>query len=254
MTTLPAFFSELKRRNVLRAGVLYIGAAWALAQGIAQLGPVLGAPDWSTRWFLVAAAIGFPFWLAFAWFYEFTPSGLKRESEIAADDSIAHSTGRKLDRAIIAVLGLAVVLLLTNTFVWHRGAGLEDGSAIPARSIAVLPFDDLSPAHDRGYFATGMAEELLNALATVPGMKVAGRASSFYYAGRNADLRTIGKALNVASVLEGSVRSQGDAVRISVQLVRTADGFEVWSRTYDGDMHDIFDLQERIARAIAGQL
>jgi TolB-like protein/Flp pilus assembly protein TadD len=254
MNALPAFFSELKRRNVLRAGVLYIGATWALAQGIAQLGPVLGAPDWSTRWFLLAAAIGFPFWLAFAWFYEFTPSGLKRESEIAADDSIAHSTGRKLDRAIIAVLGLAVVLLLTNTFVWRRGAGLEDGSAVPAKSIAVLPFDDLSPAHDRGYFAAGMAEELLNALATVPGTKVAGRASSFYYAGRNADLRTIGKALNVASVLEGSVRSQGDAVRISVQLVRTTDGFEVWSQSYDGDMHDIFDLQERIARAIAGQL
>jgi TolB-like protein/Flp pilus assembly protein TadD len=254
MTPASSFIRELKRRNVLRAGVLYIGAAWALAQGIAQLGPALGAPDWSTRWFLIAACIGFPFWIAFAWFYEFTPQGLKRESEIAPDDSVAHATGRKLDRAIIAVLALAVVLLLTNTFVWHRGAGLGGGPAISARSIAVLPFDDLSPAHDRGYFSTGMAEELLNALAKVPGLKVAGRASSFYYGGRNADLRTIGKDLNVANVLQGSVRSQGDAVRISVQLVRTADGFEAWSQSYDGDMHDIFDLQERIARAITGQL
>ena len=150
MTARWPLFAELQRRNVLRAGVLYLGAAWALAQGIAQLGPALGAPDWSTRWFVIAACIGFPFWIAFAWFYEFTPQGLKRESEIAPDDSIAHSTGRKLDRAIIAVLALAVVLLLTNTFVWHRGAGLGGGPAIAARSIAVLPFDDLSPGHDHG--------------------------------------------------------------------------------------------------------
>jgi TolB-like protein len=254
MNAAASILAELKRRNVLRAGVLYIGAAWALAQGIAQLGPALGAPDWSTRWFLVAAAIGFPFWIAFSWFYEFTPEGLKRESEISPEDSIAHSTGRKLDKWIIAVLGLAVVLLLANMLVRQSPAGTAGGAAISARSIAVLPFDDLSPGHDRGYFSAGMAEELLNALAKVPGLKVAGRASSFYYGGRNADLRTIGKALNVASVLEGSVRSQGDAVRISVQLIRTTDGFEVWSQSYDGDMHDIFDLQERIARAITGQL
>jgi TolB-like protein/Tfp pilus assembly protein PilF len=251
-----AFFSELKRRNVLRAGVLYIGASWALAQGIAQLTPATGLPDVTTRWFLVAAVIGFPFWVAFAWFYEFTPQGLKRESEIAPGDSVAHSTGRKLDKWIIAVLALAVVLLLTNTFVWRKGAGLDDqaASAIPDKSIAVLPFDDLSPAHDHGYFSAGMAEELLNALAKVQGLKVAGRASSFYYGNHNADLRTIGKALDVANVLEGSVRTQGNAVRISVQLVRTGDGFEVWSQSYDGDMRNIFDVQERIARAITDHL
>src|SRR6185437_15920402 len=106
--------AELKRRNVLRAGVLYAGAVWALAQGIAQLGPPLGAPDWITRSFVIAACIGFPFWIAFAWFYEFTPQGLKRESEIAPDDSLAHATGRKLDKWIIVVLAVAVVLLLTN--------------------------------------------------------------------------------------------------------------------------------------------
>jgi len=250
------FFSELKRRNVLRAGVLYIGASWALAQGIAQLTPAIGLPDITTRWFLVAAVIGFPFWVAFAWFYEFTPQGLKRESEIAPGDSVAHSTGRKLDKWIIAVLALAVVLLLTNTFVWRKGAGLDDqaASAIPDKSIAVLPFDDLSPGHDHGYFSAGMAEELLNALAKVQGLKVAGRASSFYYGNHNADLRTIGKALDVANVLEGSVRTQGNAVRISVQLVRTGDGFEVWSQSYDGDMRNIFDVQERIARATTDHL
>ena len=251
------FWRELKRRNVLRAGVLYAGASWALAQGIAQLTPALGLPDVATRWFLIAAVIGVPFWIAFAWFYEFTPQGLKRESEIAPNDSVAHSTGRKLDKWIIAVLVIAVVLLLTNTFIWRKGAVLANDSAlanIPAKSIAVLPFEDLSPAHDHGYFSAGMAEELLNALARVQDLKVAGRASSFYYGDRNADLRTIGKALHVANVLEGSVRSQGDAVRISVQLIRTDDGFEVWSQSYDGDMHDIFNVQERIARAITDHL
>ena len=251
------FWRELKRRNVLRAGVLYAGASWALAQGIAQLTPAIGLPDVATRWFLIAAVIGVPFWIAFAWFYEFTPQGLKRESEIAPNDSVAHSTGRKLDKWIIAVLVIAVVLLLTNTFIWRKGAVLANDSAlanIPAKSIAVLPFEDLSPAHDHGYFSAGMAEELLNALARVQDLKVAGRASSFYYGGRNADLRTIGKALHVANVLEGSVRSQGDAVRISVQLIRTDDGFEVWSQSYDGDLHNIFDVQERIARAITDHL
>ena len=257
MAVRPSLFAELKRRNVLRAGVLYAGAVWAFGQGLSQFSPAIGLPDWATRWFLIAACIGFPFWIAFAWFYEFTPQGLKRESEIAPDDSIAHSTGRRLDKWIIAVLVVAVVLLLTNTFVWRKGAGLASDSALesaPAKSIAVLPFEDLSPRHDHGYFSAGMAEELLNALARVQGLKVAGRASSFYYGSRNADLRTIGKALDVANVLEGSVRSQGDAVRISVQLIRTGDGFEVWSQSYDGDMHNIFDVQERIARAIADHL
>ncbi|HJR11980.1 MAG TPA: hypothetical protein VJ823_11295, partial [Rhodanobacteraceae bacterium] len=177
-------------------------------------------------------------------------------SEIAPNDSIAHSTGRKLDKWIIAVLVVAVVLLLTNTFVWKRGAGLQDeaASAIPAKSIAVLPFEDLSPGHDHGYFSAGLAEELLNALAKVQDLKVAGRASSFYYGSHNADLRTIGKALDVANVLQGAVRTQGEAVRISVQLVRTGDGFEVWSQSYDGNLSNIFDLQERIARAITDHL
>jgi TolB-like protein len=252
-----SFLAELQRRNVLRAGVLYAGAVWALAQGLAQLLPLFGDYEWIARWFVIAGVIGFPFWIAFAWFYEFTPQGLKRESEIAPGDSVAHSTGRKLDKWIIAVLVVAVVLLLTNTFVWRRGAGLDGGGIAPdisSKSIAVLPFDDLSPAHDHGYFSAGMAEELLNALAKVQGLKVAGRASSFYYGSHNADLRTIGKALDVANVLEGSVRTQGNAVRISVQLVRTGNGFEVWSQSYDGDMRNIFDVQERIARAITDHL
>ena len=109
-----SFFGELRRRNVIRAAILYVGAVWALAQGISQLGPSVGAPEWATRWFLVAAGIGFPFWIAFSWFYEFTPEGLKRESEINPAESVTHHTGRKLDSAIIGVLTVAVVLLLTD--------------------------------------------------------------------------------------------------------------------------------------------
>ena len=262
MNDKPFFFAELKRRNMLRAALLYIGAVWAIAQGIASLTPALGAPSWLTFWFVVAAAIGFPFWLLFSWLYEFTAQGLKRESEAPPTAADTRRTGRKLDRAIIAVLVVAVALLLTNTFVWHKGAGLQSQAAgaqtvpakIPTKSVAVLPFEDLSPGHDHGYFSAGMAEELLNALEKIQGLKVAGRASSFYYGSHDADLRTIGNALNVANVLQGSVRTQNDVVRISVQLVRTGDGFEVWSQSYDGDLHNIFGVQERIARAIADHL
>ncbi|MEO6967850.1 MAG: tetratricopeptide repeat protein [Rhodanobacteraceae bacterium] len=263
MTTKLSFIAELKRRNVLRAGVLYIGAVWALAQGLAQLLPLFGDYEWIARWFVIAGIVGFPFWIAFAWFYEFTPQGLKRESEIALDDSIAHSTGRKLDKWIIVVLVVAVVLLLTNTFVWRKGAGLQPTrvsdvavalAKIPAKSVAVLPFLDLSPGHDQGYFSDGMSEEILNALAQVKDLKVAGRTSSFYYKGRNEDLRTIGKSLGVANVLEGSVRKQDDKVRITAQLIHTDDDFHLWSESYDGDLSDVFALQERIARSITDKL
>ena len=254
MSVVPAFLSELKRRNVLRAGVLYLGAAWALAQGIAQLGPALDAPDWSTRWFLVAAGIGFPFWIAFAWFYEFTPQGLKRESEIAADDSIAHSTGRKLDKWIIAVLALAVVLLLTNTFAWHRGAGLGDGPAIPAKSIAVLPFVNMSGDPRNDYFSDGITEEILDALAQVQGLKVAARTSAFAFKGKAEDLRKVGDVLGVATILEGSVQKSGDAVRITAQLIDARSGYHLWSQKYDRKLTSIFAVEDEISRAIADKL
>ena len=132
MTDRRSFLSELKRRNVLRAAVLYIGATWALAQGISQLTPALGLPEWITRWFLVAALIGFPFWIAFAWFYEFTPQGIRRESHVAPNESIAQSTARKLDFAIIGVLAIAVVLLASGYFVRRQtsGAGMDGGMGV----------------------------------------------------------------------------------------------------------------------------
>jgi TolB-like protein/Flp pilus assembly protein TadD len=144
------------------------------------------------------------------------------------------------------------VLLLANQFV--RRPNDAAATAAPAKSIAVLPFTDLSPAHDQEYFSDGMAEELLNALAKLDDLKVAGRTSSFSFKGRNEDLRTIGKALGVANILEGSLRKQGDRVRITAQLIQVSDGFHLWSETYDGDLSDVFALQERIAHAIADKL
>jgi TolB-like protein len=253
----PSFFAELKRRNVLRAGVLYAGAVWALAQGIAQLGPSFDAPDWITRWFVIAGVIGFPFWIAFAWFYEFTPSGLKRESEIDPADSIARHTSRKLNYSITGVLAVAVVLLLTNTFVLHRGVNeVASAPAIvaPPNSIAVLPFADLSVTQDQALFSEGMAEEILNALTRVKSLRVLGRSSSFRFQGKNIEPQAIGQQLGVAHVLTGSVRKQGDELRITVELVRTSDGVQQWSNQYDGSLADVFKLQDACARDVASEL
>lgn len=258
-----SLFAELQRRNVIRAAVLYVGAVWALAQGIAQLAPAFGAPEWVTMWFVIAAAIGFPFWLAFAWVYEWTPQGLKRESEIAADASITRSTGRRMDRAIIAVLVVAVVLLLTNTFVWKRGAGLQGEAANAARqavpaidpdSIAVLPFVDMSQAQDQEYFSDGLSEELLDLLAKVPQLKVIARSSSFSFKGKNLGIAQIARQLGVATILEGSVRKSGNTLRISAQLIRASDASHLWSDTYDRELTDVFKVQDEIAGAVVDAL
>jgi len=248
----PSFFAELKRRNVIRAAVLYIGAIWALAQGIAQLGSSVGAPEWATRWFLVAAAIGFPFWLAFAWFFEFTPEGIKREAEVEPHESIAHHTGRKLDFAIIGVLAVAVVLLVTDRFVLHHGVNEE--AVVAEHSIAVLPFVDMSSGKDQEYFSDGISEELLNLLAKIPQLHVAARTSSFSFKGKNAPVPEIARTLLVAHVLEGSVRKSGDQVRITAQLIRAVDGYHVWSETWDRKLDDIFKIQDEIAADVVKQL
>src|SRR3989440_3983527 len=190
------FLAELKRRNVVRTAILYLGAVWALAQGISQLGPSLGAPEWATRWFLVAAGIGFPFWIAFAWFYEFTPEGLKRESEIDPAESITHHTGRTLDFAIIGVLAVAVVLLLTDRFVLRQGVNQATGMPIVEKSIAVLPFENLSEEKANAYFTDGVQDEILTDLAKIADLKVISRTSVMQYkSGAPRNLREIGQQL-----------------------------------------------------------
>ncbi|WP_018974274.1 tetratricopeptide repeat protein [Rudaea cellulosilytica] len=250
MSGRPSFLAELRRRNVIRAGLLYIGAVWALAQGVAQLGPPLGAPEWITRWFVIAAGIGFPFWLAFAWFYEWTPQGLKRESEVAAEVSITHSTARKMDFWIIGVLGLAVVLLLTDRLIPHR----SDGAAISDKSIAVLPLTNDSGDKDQQYFSDGLSDDLINALMQFGNLKVIGRNSAFQFRDSKEGSAAIGLKLGVAYLLTGSVRKLGDTVRINAQLVKAADGSGVWSQSYDRPYIDLFKLQDEITEAVAGAL
>src|SRR5215467_10881680 len=248
------FFGELKRRNVIRATILYLGAVWALAQGISQLGPSVGAPEWATRWFLVAAAIGLPFWIAFAWFYEFTPEGLKRESEIDPAESTTRHTGRKLDFAIIGVLMVAVVLLLTDRFVLRHGVNETTALPISEQSIAVLPFVNMSEDKANEYFSDGISEELLNLLTKIPQLKVAARTSSFSFKGKGAEIPEIARQLHVANVREGSVRQSGDQLRITAQLIRAAEGYHLWSETYDRKMDDIFKIQDEIAGEVVKEL
>ena len=257
MRTVPPknLFAELKRRNVIRATILYLGAVWALAQGISQLGPSVGAPEWATRWFLVAAGIGFPFWIAFSWFYEFTPEGLKRESEIDPAESITHHTGRKLDFAIIGVLTVAVVLLLTDRFMLRHGVNQATAMPILEKSIAVLPFENLSSDKENAYFTDGVQDEILTDLAKIADLKVISRTSVMQYkSGLARNLRKIGEELGVAHVVEGSVQRAANKIRVNAQLIDARNDAHLWAQTFDRDLADVFAIQSEIAKAIADQL
>lgn len=252
-----SLLSELNRRNVWRPAALYAACAWLVVQVATQVFPFFEIPSWVVRWIVVAAVLGFPFWILFAWFYELTPEGLKRESEIDPARSRTHSAGKALDRWIIGILAVAVVLLLTNTFISQEGAGASgasDPDAPPPHSIAVLPFVNLSSDQEQGYFADGISEDLLDLLAKVPAFRVAARTSSFSFKGRDFDIPEIAKRLHVAHVLEGSVRKSGNEVRITAQLVNAADGYQVWSQTWNRKLDDIFSIQSEIAAEVARQL
>ncbi|MGH8124927.1 MAG: hypothetical protein ACREPK_03660, partial [Rhodanobacteraceae bacterium] len=244
-----AFFGELKRRNVLRAGALYIAAVWALAQGISQLSAPFGMPNWVTRWFVVACIIGFPFWIAFAWFYELTPGGLKRESQIKPEDSVTAHTGKKFDRWIIAVLVVAVVLLVTNQFVLHRDVTSTANAAnakaiaaalakVPAKSVAVLPLANESGNAKQQYFVDGMSEELITDLSQINGLKVIGKYSSFKFRDSKDSPAQIGATLGVAHLIQGSVFQAGESIRVTVSMIRAKDGGIVWSHSYDEPLKD----------------
>ncbi len=258
------FLSELKRRNVIRMAGLYLVGAWLLVQVAETVLPVFDVPAWVLRGVIIALALGFVPAVVAAWVFELTPEGLRREN--AADGSPApmDRTARRLDIVVIVLLlAVAGVTVIGRMGQGEAPAAVAAPAATPAeapalkpddQSIAVLAFADLSPGQDQEYFSDGIAEEILNSLAKVPGLRVAGRTSAFHYKGRDEDLREIGTALGVAHILEGSVRKQGESVRITAQLIRSDDGFHVWSETYDGEMSDVFALQERIAQAITGEL
>ncbi|MGN6730254.1 MAG: tetratricopeptide repeat protein [Rhodanobacteraceae bacterium] len=243
-----AFVAELRRRNVFRAGTLYAAAAWLVVQVATQVLPLFGAPNWMLRLIVVAAVIGFPFVLAFAWYYELTPEGLKLESQVERAQSIRHLTGKRLDRAIIAVLCVVVVLLLANTFA------LRGDDAIPGKSIAVLPLLDENHNGGDQYFSDGLSEELISDLTQINGLKVIGRNSSFQFRGDTSDSRTIGDRLGVSTLLEGTVRRDGERVRIVIGLVNAADGRSLWSQIYDREFKDIFAVQSDISRSVAAAM
>jgi TolB-like protein len=262
-----SFFEELKRRNVFRVGIAYVISAWVLLQFVDLVLENIQAPDWVIKVFMLALAVGFPLAIFFAWAFEMTPEGIKKEKDVDRSRSIAPQTGRKLDRSIIVILLIAVVYFAWDNFAPEKDAGPispqgTENSAprelnlAPAsqKSIAVLPFADLSQAQDQEWFADGLTEEILNALAKTPDLLVSSRTSSFRYKGSTLDLPDIARELGVAHVLEGSVRNSGDRIRVTAQLIRASDGFHVWSENYDRDVADMIDIQEDLALNIAKAL
>jgi TolB-like protein/tetratricopeptide (TPR) repeat protein len=247
-----SFFKELKRRNVIRAAIAYAIVAWILIEITSTVFPILNLPEWTVTLVTALLLIGFPVALIFAWAFEMTPEGIKRESEVDRSESVTHVTGRRLDFVIIGVLAIAVAVFAIDKFVLNSDMPSVGSESQP--SIAVLPFVDMSPNKDQEYFSDGISEELLNQLTKLRGLHVAGRTSSFSFKGKDDDLRVIAEKLNVAHILEGSVRKAGDRVRITVQLVKASDGYHLWSQTYDRDLNDIFAIQEETAKAVADAL
>jgi TolB-like protein/tetratricopeptide (TPR) repeat protein len=252
-------FGELRRRNAFRVATLYVVTSWLILQVASTLFEVLHIPEWASRLVLALLVLGFPIALLFSWIYELTPEGLKKQHEVDRTQSITYVTGRRIDYAIGALAVLAIVVVIVDRFVprdstSEKQAPPLDATVSSTKSIAVLPFLDMSQAKDQEYFADGITEELLNLLARNPGIKVIGRTSSFQFKGKNEDLRVIGEKLGVNHLLEGSVRKAGDKVRITAQLIRAGDGSHVWSETYDRELNDVFAVQDDIAGEVVRAL
>jgi TolB-like protein len=264
-------FQELKRRNVIRVAIAYAVSAWLLIQVADALFPMLRLPEWTATLVAVLLLIGFPIALIFAWAFELTPEGLKLEKHVVRDESITHATGRKLDFVIIALLVLGLGYFAYDKFVLDpsRDAELVQAtteavtdqlstepqvSAEFGKSIAVLPFRDMSEGQDQRWFADGLAEEILNTLARAPDLMVSSRTSSFRYRKSALDVPEIAKELGVAHILEGSVRRVGGRVRVTAQLIRAIDGFHVWSSNFDRSTDDVISIQEDLAINIAKAL
>jgi len=263
-----SLFVELKRRNVFRVSVAYLALGWIVTQVTSTVAPLLHLPPWMGPVVLWIGVVGFPFVVMFSWIYELTPEGLKRESEVDRSGSITHHTARRLDYVVIALLVAAIGLFAFREFrpvadapvtMVARTAPTAGPAATPAtagvdRSVAVLPFVDMSAGKDQEFFADGISEELLNLLAKVPQLRVIARTSSFSFKGKDVDIAEIARKLNVANVLEGSVRKSGDTLRITAQLIRASDSSHLWSQTYDREMTDVFAVQDEIAAAVVEQL
>jgi TolB-like protein/Tfp pilus assembly protein PilF len=248
------FFGELKRRNVYKVGVAYGVVAWLLMQVASQIFPFFEIPNWAVRMIVLLLVIGFPVALIIAWAFEMTPEGIKRTE--AADAAGQRSHGG----AWIYIVLIGVALSVALFFVGRYTAGhatprrSETATARSDKSIAVLPLINESGDPKDEYFSDGLSEELIAALAQISGLKVIGRSSSFRFKDRKEEPRTIGEKLGVSTLLDGTVRKQGDRVRIVAELVNAADGIQLWTRTFDRQLKDIFAVQEEIARAVAESL
>jgi TolB-like protein/Tfp pilus assembly protein PilF len=255
-----SFINELKRRNVFKVAVVYIIVGWLLLQVSDTLAPALHLPEWIHSAVAFLVIIGFPIALVFAWAFELTPEGLKKEKDVDRSQPITHTTGRRLDFVIIGLMAVGLIYFATDKFLL---APAEDAESVADKtdvlsdsenSIAVLPFVNMSDDPGNEYFSDGLSEELLNSLVRIGGLKVTGRTSSFAFKGQNTDLREIGRLLNVANVLEGSVRKYENRVRITAQLIKTDDGYHLWSETFDRELHDIFAIQAEIAEQVTRAL
>jgi len=248
-----SFIQELKRRNVFRVAVVYIIVAWLLLQVADTLGPALRLPEWFQSGVAFVLILGFPIAIIFAWAFELTPEGLKKERDVDRSQSITSQTGQKLNFTIIALLVAAVGYIALDKFVLEHDHNMEtQASAEP--SIAVLPFANMSDDASNEFFADGITEELLNLLSKIPELEVTSRTSAFQFKGKEIDIPTVAKQLNVEHVLEGSVRKSGTKVRITAQLIDADTDKHLWSETYDRELNDIFAIQDEIAREVVGQL
>jgi adenylate cyclase len=263
------FLDKLKRRNVGRVAILYIVVCYLILEPFEMFFHLLDLPVWTGRTAVALMVLGFPVALLLAWIYEITPEGIKPSAEVDPQQSIARQTGRKLDRAIIAVLAVALIYFVADKFFISKHQATEKPAVVAApapsavapdlpviseKSVAVLPFVDLSEKHDQEYFADGLAEELLDRLARIPGLHVSARTSSFYFRGKSIPISEIGRDLRAAYLVEGSVRKDRNIVRTTAQLIRADTGNHVWSVTYERPMQDVFKTQQTIAIAIADAL
>ena len=254
-----SLFAELKRRNVIRVGLAYAIVGWVLAQIAEFAFENFGAPDWVLKSIVVILLLGLPLALFFAWAFEMTPEGIKREVEVDRSQSITSQTGHKLDRMIIGVLLVALGWFAFDKFYQNAdpertpdtAEQVTQGDSRQEKSIAVLPFIAMSSGPDDEYFADGLTEEILNSLAQLPELLVTARTSAFSFKGQDLPVQEIATALGVDHIVEGSVRRSGERLRVTAQLIRAEDGFHLWSKNYDSTSTDTISVQENIAEQIA---
>jgi TolB-like protein/Flp pilus assembly protein TadD len=245
------FFAELKRRNVYKVAIAYAVVAWLLMQIASQIFPFFEIPNWAVRLVVLLLVIGFPVAVILAWAFELTPEGIKRAEDVDLSESVRRKTGRKLDFFIIAVLLLVIAIL-----VFQRVHPNVSPAVSPSleKSIAVLPFDNLSRDPDNAYFSDGIQDEILTKLAGIGDLKVISRKSTAKYKTTPGDLKTVARELGVATVLEGSVQKAGDKVRVNVQLLDARADTHLWAKSYDRDLKDVFTVESEVAQEIADTL